>query len=445
MEQKREHWGSRWGFILATMGSAVGLGNIWRFSYAMGSNGGSAFLIIYLLSVILIGFPVMLIEFSIGRRGQDDAVQSFKKIAPNTYWYVAGGLGVLAAFLILSFYGIIGGWSLRYTFEYLAGGIAGDSQAFFLDFIAQPVAPIFWSLMFMGLTVVIVLLGVQKGIEKSSKWMMPILSLLVIGLAVYSLTLGGTAEAFAFMFQPEWSAFTDPDVYIAALGQAFFTLSLGMGIMLTYGSYLKPEERLTSSAAVIILLDTGFALVSGLMIFPALFAFGLDPTEGAGLVFIVLPVIFEALGGIGVFVGLLFFVLLSIAALSSSISLLEVSVAFLMDRVNMTRKGITLLLGTVIFLLGIPSSLSQGAMEITVLGSSFLDFMDLLTANVLLPSSALLSVLFVAWTWSKEDVFTHTDLDKSSMRNSFYGLSRFFAPVAITLVLGFGVFNWLFV
>jgi len=297
----------------------------------------------------------------------------------------------------------------------------------------------------MGLTVVIVLMGVQKGIEKSSKWMMPVLSLLVVGLAIYSLTLGGNAEAFAFMFQPEWSAFTDPGVYLAAMGQAFFTLSLGMGIMLTYGSYLKPEERLTSSAAVIILLDTAFALVSGLMIFPALFAFGLDPTEGAGLVFIVLPVIFEALGGIGVFVGLLFFVLLSIAALSSSISLLEVSVAFLMDRVKLTRKGVTLLLGTVIFLLGIPSSLSQGAMEITVLGSSFLDFMDLLTANVLLPSSALLSVIFVAWTWTKQEFIEHADLNKGSLGASFLGLSKYFAPLAISAVLVFGVFNWLFV
>ncbi len=445
MEKKREQWGSKWGFILATMGSAVGLGNIWRFSYAMGSNGGSAFLIIYLLSVILLGFPIMLIEFSIGRRGQDDAVQSFKKIAPKTHWYIAGGLGVLAAFLILSFYGIIGGWSLRYTFEYLTGGIGGDSEAFFINFIGQGVSPILWSFLFMAITVVIVYMGVQKGIEKSSKWMMPLLSLLVIGLAIYSLTLGGNAEAFAFMFQPEWSAFADPSVYIAAMGQAFFTLSLGMGIMLTYGSYLKPEERLTSSAAIVILLDTAFALVSGLMIFPALFAYGLDPTQGAGLVFVVLPVIFEALGGVGVFVGLLFFVLLSIAALSSSISLLEVSVAFLMDRVKLTRKGVTLLLGSIIFLLGIPSSLSQGAMEINVLGSSFLDFMDLFTANVLLPSSALLSVLFVGWTWKKDEVLKHTDLDSGSMGGAFLGLAKYFAPLAIGAVLVFGVFNWLFV
>ncbi|MGO1918463.1 MAG: sodium-dependent transporter [Alkalibacterium gilvum] len=444
MSAKREQWGSRWGFILATMGSAVGLGNIWRFSYAMGSNGGSAFLIIYLLSVILLGFPIMLIEFSIGKRGQDDAVQSFKKIAPKTSWYIAGGLGVLAAFLILSFYGIIGGWSLRYTYEYLSGGIGGDSSAFFQNFIGQSVSPILWSFLFMALTVAIVLMGVKKGIESSSKWMMPILSLLVIGLAAYSLTLGGTAEAFAFMFQPEWSAFTDPEVYLAAMGQAFFTLSLGMGIMLTYGSYLKPDERLTSSAAVIILLDTSFALISGLMIFPALFAFGLDPTEGAGLVFIVLPGIFDALGGIGIFVGLLFFVLLTLAALSSSISLLEVSVSFLMDRVKMTRKGITLLLGSIIFLLGIPSSLSQGAMDITILGSSFLDFMDLFTANVLLPSSALISVLFVAWTWKKQDIYTHTDLKQGAVGTAFLMLARFFVPVAIALVLVFGIFNWLF-
>ncbi|OJF93824.1 sodium-dependent transporter [Alkalibacterium sp. 20] len=445
MQTKREQWGSRWGFILATMGSAVGLGNIWRFSYAMGSNGGSAFLIIYLLSVILLGFPVMLIEFSIGKRGQTDAVEAFKKIAPKSSWYIAGGLGVMAAFLILSFYGVIGGWSLRYTFEYLTGGITGDSQSFFLNFIGQSYAPVLWSLLFMALTVGIVFMGVQKGIESSSKWMMPILSFLVIGLAIYSLTLGGNAEAFAFMFQPEWSAFADPSVYLAAMGQAFFTLSLGMGIMLTYSSYLKPEERLTSSAAIIIALDTGFALISGLMIFPALFAFGLDPSEGAGLVFIVLPVIFEALGGAGTIVGLVFFILLSLAALSSGISLLEVSVAYFMRKLNMSRKKVTVLVGSVIFLLGVPSSLSQGAVEITVLGSSFLDFMDLFTGNILLPLSALISVVFVAWTWTKKEILEHTDLDKGSMGPSFIGLSKYVAPLAIGVVLFFGVFNWLFV
>jgi NSS family neurotransmitter:Na+ symporter len=442
MEQKREQWGSRWGFILATMGSAVGLGNIWRFSYAMGEGGGSAFLIIYLLSVLLLGFPVMLIEFSIGRRSQADAVQAFKKLAPKSPWFIAGGLGVLAAFLILSFYGVIGGWSLRYTFEYLTGGITGDSSEFFSGFIGSTVSPLIWQFIFMALTIGIVFIGVQKGIELSSKWMMPILSILVIILAAYSLTLGGTAEALNFMFRPEWSAFADPNIYLSAMGQAFFTLSLGMGIMLTYSSYLKPDERLTSSAAIIIVLDTVFAIISGLIIFPALFAFGLDPAEGAGLVFIVLPNIFEALGGIGTIVGLVFFILFSLAALSSAISLLEVSVSYFMRRLNMSRKAVTLIVGLVISLLGVLSSLSQGAMEITIMGDSFLDFIDGFTGNILLPLSALISVLFVTWTWKKEDILAHTDTDGTAWSGLFIFTAKFIAPIAILVVLIIGILNW---
>ncbi|MCC5894704.1 MAG: sodium-dependent transporter [Alkalibacterium sp.] len=443
MEQKREQWGSRWGFILATMGSAVGLGNIWRFSYAMGSGGGSAFLIIYLISVLLLGFPVMLIEFSIGRRSQADAVQAFKKLSPNKPWYIAGGLGVLAAFLILSFYGVIGGWSLRYTMEYLTGGLNGDSSEFFGNFIGSTFEPVLWQFIFMALTIGIVFVGVQKGIESTSKWMMPILSLMVIALAIYSMTLGGTVEALNFMFRPEWSAFTDPNIYLTAMGQAFFTLSLGMGIMLTYSSYLKPDARLTSSAAIIIVLDTAFAIISGLIIFPALFAFGLDPAEGAGLVFIVLPVIFEALGGIGTIVGLSFFILFSLAALSSAISLLEVSVAYFMRRLNMSRKVVTLLVGVVISLLGVLSSLSQGAMDISLFGYSFLDFIDGFTGNVLLPLSALISVLFVTWSWSKEDILIHTDTKGTPWGEAFIFVSKFIAPLAILVVLVLGVINWI--
>lgn len=442
MQQKREQWGSRWGFILAAMGSAVGLGNIWRFSYAMGEGGGSAFLIIYLLSVLVIGFPVMLIEFSIGRRTQTDAVDAFKKLAPKSGWLFAGGLGVLAAFLILSFYGVIGGWSLRYMMEYLTGGITGDPQDFFVGFISDPVSPVFWQFVFMALTVGIVFLGVQKGIELSSKVMMPVLSILLIGLAAYSLTLGGAEEAFAFMFQPDWDAFTNPSVYISAMGQAFFTLSLGMGAMLTYASYLDPEERLTSSAAIIIVLDTLFALVSGLVIFPALFAFGLDPAEGAGLVFMVLPNIFEALGGIGTLAGIVFFVLLSMAALSSAISLLEVAVAYFMRRFKASRKAVTLIVGSVIFLLGVPSSLSQGAMEITILGDSFLDFMDAFTGNLVLPLGGLIMVLFVGWTWTKKEILDHGDVSDQSWGPLYVLTAKFVAPVAILLVLIIGMMNW---
>lgn len=442
MEQKREQWGSRWGFILATLGSAVGLGNIWRFSYAMGSGGGSAFLIIYLISVLLLGFPVMLIEFSIGRRSQADAVQAFKKLSPDKPWYIAGGLGVLAAFLILSFYGVIGGWSLRYTMEYITGGISGDSSEFFSNFIGSTFQPVLWQFIFMALTIGIVFIGVQKGIELTSKWMMPILSLMVIGLAIYSMTLGGTVEALNFMFRPEWAAFADPNIYLSAMGQAFFTLSLGMGIMLTYSSYLKPDERLTSSAAIIIVLDTAFAIISGLIIFPALFAFGLDPAEGAGLVFVVLPVIFEALGGIGTIVGLIFFILFTLAALSSAISLLEVSVAYFMRRLNMSRKVVTLLVGLVISLLGILSSLSQGAMEITLFGDSFLDFIDGFTGNILLLLSALITVLFVTWSWKKEDILKHTDTEGTAWGETFIFVSKYIAPAAILVVLIIGIINW---
>lgn len=442
MKQKREQWGSRWGFILAAMGSAVGLGNIWRFSYAMGEGGGSAFLIIYLISVLLIGFPVMLIEFSIGRRAQTDAIDAFKKIAPKSGWFIAGVMGVLAAFMILSFYGVIGGWSLRYLFEYLTGGITGDSADFFVGFIGDAASPVFWQFLFMAMTIGIVYLGVQKGIELSSKWMMPTLSFLLIGLAAYSLTLGGAREAFTFMFQPEWDAFRDPQVYLSAMGQAFFTLSLGMGAMLTYSSYLDPEEKLTSSAAIIIALDTLFALVSGLVIFPALFAFGLDPAEGAGLVFIVLPNIFEALGGVGTLVGLVFFVLLSMAALSSAISLLEVAVAYFIRKTNMGRKKVTLLVGLVIFTLGVPSSLSQGAMDITIFGAPFLDFMDAFTGNLLLPLGGLIMVLFVGWTWTKKEILHHGDVGQQAWGPFYVLTAKFIAPVAILLVLVIGLMNW---
>ncbi|OJF91140.1 sodium-dependent transporter [Alkalibacterium sp. 20] len=443
MKDTREQWGSHWGFILATMGSAVGLGNIWRFSYAMGSGGGSAFLIIYLISVLLLGFPVMMVEFSIGRRAQADAVESFKKIAPKTAWFIAGGFGVLAAFLILSFYGVIGGWSMRYTWEYISGGVTGDSSAFFTNFIGDTFSPVFWQSLFMLLAVGIVFIGVQKGIELTSKLMMPILSFLIIALAIYSMTLGGTTEALNFMFRPDWEAFADPNVYVTAMGQAFFTLSLGMGIMLTYSSYLNPDERLPSSAAIVIALDTAFAIISGLVIFPALFAFGLDPAEGAGLIFIVLPTIFEALGGIGVFVGLVFFVLFTLAALSSAISLLEVSVAYFMRRFNKSRKVVTVLTGIAITLLGVVSSLSQGAMEITVFGYSFLDFIDGFTGNVLLPLSALLAVIFVTWTWKNDEILEHTDTKDTSWGPSFIFVTKYIAPLAILVVLIMGMLNWL--
>lgn len=442
MSKEREHWGSRWGFILAAMGSAVGLGNIWRFSYAMGEGGGSTFLVIYLLSVILIGFPVMMIEFAIGRRAQTDAIDAFKNLAPKSFWVVAGGMGVLAAFVILSFYGVIGGWSLKYIFSYLTGGISGNTETYFTEFVGTTIEPIGWQFLFMGITVAIVMLGVQKGIETSSKWMMPILSILLIVLAGYSLTLGGASEALTFMFHPDWSAFTNPSVYFAAVGQAFFTLSLGMGIMLTYGSYLSPKDKLTSSAAYIIILDTLFAIIAGLVVFPALFAFDLDPTQGAGLVFVVLPTIFEGISGIGLVVGVAFFILLALAALSSAISLLEVVVAYLIRRLGVSRKLATLGIGFVIFLVGIPSSLSQGAVTINVFGDSFLDFMDKFSGSLLLPLGGLIIAIYGTWSWKSDELLEHTDLKGVAWAPVFLFFAKFIAPLAILVILVFGMLNW---
>lgn len=442
MKKEREQWGSRWGFILAAMGSAVGLGNIWRFSYAMGENGGSTFLIIYLLSVILIGFPVMMIEFAIGRRAQTDAIDAFRKLAPKSFWVVAGGMGVIAAFVILSFYGVIGGWSLKYIFSYLTGGISGDASQYFSGFVGSTFEPIGWQFLFMGITIAIVMLGVQKGIETSSKFMMPILSLILIALAIYSLTLGGASEAFSFMFHPDWSAFTNPEVYFAAVGQAFFTLSLGMGIMLTYGSYLSPKEKLTSSAFYIIILDTLFAIIAGLVIFPALFAFGLDPAEGPGLVFVVLPTIFEGISGIGIIVGVLFFILLALAALSSAISLLEVVVSYVIRRFTISRKVATITVGLIIFLVGVPSSLSQGAVDISILGDDFLTFMDKFTGSLLLPLGGLIIALYGSWSWKSEKLHQYTDLEGVSWAPVFVFFGKYVSPIAILIILVFGMLSW---
>lgn len=442
MKKEREQWGSRWGFILAAMGSAVGLGNIWRFSYAMGENGGSTFLIIYLLSVILIGFPVMMIEFAIGRRAQSDAIDAFRKLAPKSFWVVAGGMGVIAAFVILSFYGVIGGWSLKYIFSYLTGGISGDASQHFGGFVGSTFEPIGWQFLFMGITIAIVMLGVQKGIETSSKFMMPILSLILIALAIYSLTLGGASEAFSFMFHPDWSAFANPEVYFAAVGQAFFTLSLGMGIMLTYGSYLSPKEKLTSSAFYIIILDTLFAIIAGLVIFPALFAFGLDPAEGPGLVFVVLPTIFEGISGIGIIVGVLFFILLALAALSSAISLLEVVVSYVIRRFNISRKIATVTVGLIIFLVGVPSSLSQGAVDISILGDDFLTFMDKFTGSLLLPLGGLIIALYGSWSWKSEKLLQYTDLEGVSWAPIFVFFGKYVSPIAIFIILIFGMLSW---
>ena len=436
----REQWATRWGFILAALGSAVGLGNIWRFPYLAGENGGAAFLIIYILCVVLIGAPVMMAEFMTGRRSQSDAVQSITKIAPGKPWFLAGGIGVAAAFFILTFYGVIAGWGLKYLFSYLTGGLwrppADGYAGFFETFVSKPFEPIIWQAIFMAVVIGIIYLGVKKGIELSSKIMMPVLGILVLILAIYSISLEGSSEGLAFLFSPDWSAFTEPGVYLAAMGQAFFSLSLGMGVMITYSGYLSQQERLPSATGSIITFDTLFAVLAGVVIFPALFAFGGDPTEGPGLVFITLPEIFGSMGGFGAVIGFLFFFLFSVAALSSAISLLEVSVAYFMRRFSMNRQTTALMIGIIIFMIGIPSSLSQGAVEgLNLLpDTDFLSSIDFITGSIMLPLSGLIIALFVGWGWRKTELFEQSDFGQTGLGMALLWLLRVVVPIAVFLV-----------
>jgi neurotransmitter:Na+ symporter, NSS family len=435
-EAAREQWGSRLGFILAAMGSAVGLGNVWRFSYMTGENGGAAFLIIYLACVFLLGVPIILAEFTIGRRAQSDAVGSFEKIAPKKPWYIAGFMGVLAAFMILSFYAVIAGWTMKYFFSYLTGAMPKEGIGdFFGGFITSSAEPLIWQFVFMALTAGVVLVGVKKGIEKANLILMPFLGVLLIGLAIYSMSLGGTKEALTFLFKPDWSAFTNPEIYIGALGQAFFSLSLGMGALITYGSYLSKKEKLPSAALSVATLDTSFALVAGLVIFPAVFAFGVDPAEGVGLAFVVLPEIFAQMGA-GTIVGLAFFFLLFAAALSSAISLLEVPVAYFMRKFEWSRKKATLILGGIVFLLGVPSSLSLGVWSSFTLlpGKGVLDSMDFISGSILLPLGGLVIALFLGWGWKKADALQASDMSEGLLTNLWIFSLRYLSPVAIVLI-----------
>ncbi|PRO64276.1 sodium-dependent transporter [Alkalicoccus urumqiensis] len=443
----REQWNSRLGFMLAALGSAVGLGNIWRFSYVAGENGGAAFLLIYLICIALIGVPIVMAEFTIGKRAQSDVVGAFQSLAPGKPWVIGGFLGVASAFIILAFYGVVAGWSIYYFLQYLGGGPdlagAGGSEAFFGSFHTGAVFPLLWQFLFMFITVGIVFVGVKKGIEKSNKLLMPLLAILVLILAGYSMTLDGAGEAMAFLFSPDWSALADPGVYIAALSQAFFSLSLGMGALITYGSYLKQKEKLPGAAAGVATMDSLFAIVAGLMIFPAVFTFGIEPGSGPGLVFVVLPEIFDSLA-VGPIFGLLFFFLLSAAAVSSGVSLLEVAVAYFMRQMNWSRKTASVIIGSIIFVLGIPASLGFGAWStVTIIGENgILDSMDFLASYIFLPLGGMIIALFIGWGWKKSDALQASDFGETTLGTIWIWILRIVAPLAILAIFLYSTGIW---
>ena len=439
MAGNRGHFGTRLGFNLAAAGSAVGLGNIWKFPYLAGQNGGAVFLVFYLGFVFTIGLSVMLAEFAIGRTTQRNPVGAFKALKGGP-WVAVGAMGVVTGFIILSFYSVVGGWTVAYAAKSATGLLATqDVKALgsaFVGFIGDPVEPVVYHGLFMVPTIAIVARGVDIGIERACRILMPLLFLLLVVLCVRSLTLPGAGAGIAFFLEPNFSKIS-AELVTAALGQAFFSLSLGMGAMITYGSYLSRQVNLPGAALWVTTLDSVIAVMAGFLILPAVFAFGFDPGAGPGLTFITLPAVFSQIPG-GAFFGILFFMLLAVAALTSAISLIEVVVAYLVDERGIPRPRAAIGAGFVIFLLGIPSSLSLGVWSsFTVAGKSIFDIMDYLASNIMLPAGGVFIALFAGWVAFPRllDGSQGGIGDDFRWAGVWQGICRYVAPVAIAVIL----------
>ena len=446
MDNQREKWGSKLGFILAASGSAIGLGNIWRFPYVVGENGGAAFIIIYLICVALIGLPVLMGEVLIGRSGQRNPVGSFKALTNSKFWPLVGGMGIIGGFIILSYYAVVAGWSLGYIYEAVAGSfyqfITPNSAA---DHFNNLNANVYWIVgMFVGfmiLTMIIVFFGVQKGIERGSKIMMPALLLLLLIVMVKGITMEGSEAGLTFLFEPDWSKISGLTI-LEALGQAFFTLSLGMGAMLTYGSYMSEKDSVPSSSIQIVFLDTMIAIIAGIAIFTAVFSTGLNPSSGEGLIFHTLPVVFSKMIG-GYFFSILFFILLTIAAITSAISLMEVVTAYFVDEKKWKRHTAVIVFGTATILFGIPSALSFNIIsEWRIFGLNYFELLIYVTANIMLPLGGFLIAIFIAYVWGLDKAVI--DLIKGA-ENVFQRkvwllkfwrlIIKYLAPILILVVL----------
>ncbi len=441
----RDGFGSKIGVIAAAAGSAIGLGNIWRFPYVLGESGGGAFLLIYIGFILAIGFPVMLAEMTIGRKAQANALGSFKRLAPGKPWYLIGLMGIVAAFLILAFYSTIAGWTLEYLVQAISNGFSGRSSEelknSFEIFQSGTLRPILWQVVFMLLTGFIVFSGVRQGIEKYSKILMPLLLVIIVIISIRSLTLPGAAAGLEFLFKPDFSKITW-EVILGALGQAAFSLSIGMGTMITYGSYIGKDVNLPKTALQVSIADTLIAVLAGVMIFPAVFAFSIDPAEGFGLVFIVLPNIFAKMAG-GYFFSILFFILLSIAALTSTVSVLEVVVAYFAEELKMSRKKATIIASVAITFIGLFATLSFGPLKNMIfLNRTIFGWFDYLSANILLPLGAIFIVLFVGWVMKRKAVAEEWSFGgKKRFRFApvFMIIMKFVAPIAIAMVFIYGL------
>ena len=440
---EREHFKSTFGVLVAMAGSAIGLGNLWRFPYMVGVYGGAAFIFVYIILVFLLCLPILFSEVIVGRRSHTNAFIAFERLAPGSAWKWTGILMVATPILVVSYYSVIGGWSLEYlfkacTFSFTQGATRDELGTIFNSFITSTWTPIIWHTVFLLLTAAVILGGVNKGIEKFGKVMMPLLFLTVIAIAVRSVTLPGAGEGLVYLFKPDFSKIT-PEVCAAALGQGFFSLSVGFGIMLTYGSYTRKEANIALNSTWTAVADLMFALIASCAIMPAVFAFGLNPQEGPGLVFETLPFLFANMP-LGGFVAILFFLALLVAALTSSVSLFEVGVAWLVEEKHLSRKTSTWIVFAVTWAIGVLCSLSFGRLSgISIFGNSIFNFLDKLSANWLMPLGALLIVIFTGWKMKKSDVideFTNGGTLRGNARLSgfIYFLIRWLAPVAILII-----------
>lgn len=440
--QPRDKFVTGLGVIAATLGSAVGLGNIWKFPSLVGQNGGATFILVYLISTLLVGLPVMISEITLGRRARANAITSLQKVAPGRPWWLIGLSGALAAFLILAFYTEVACWVFAYIFKALAGGLLSTdpevtSQAF-IALVTNPVQSLIWQWVVLVMVGIIIILGVSKGIEQTTKRLMPVLFMLLIILVVRSLTLPGAGEGLAFLFAPDFSRLTGP-VLLAAMGLSFFKLSVGMGTMITYGSYFREDQNIPKTTLTVMLADLTVSILAGIAIFPAVFTFGYQPEAGPSLLFITIPSIFASLPGGAVF-SALFFILAAIAATGAMLSIMEVPVAYLNERAGMSRFLATTITVVLLALVGSTAALSSSLLaNFKLFGMTMFDLFDFTTSNILLPVGGLFLAIFIGWVWGWSNVerslTNNGQLKNVRLVKAYFFVIRYVTPVLVLLVL----------
>lgn len=440
----RAHWSGRLAFVLAAAGSAIGLGNLWKFPYITGMNGGGAFVLVYLICIALVGLPILIGELYIGQKGQSNAVASFEKMhKKGTFWALPGYMGLLAAILILSYYSVVGGWILDFGLRAVSADFEGKSAKVIADMLgglfSDPGRMAISHTIFMALTTAIVVGGVKNGLERWTKILMPTLFVLLVIMFIKAIGMGGFGKAMEFLFKPDFAKLTAESI-LEAVGHSFFTLSLGMGAMITYGSYLNENENLIKTGALVAFLDTFIALMAGVVIFSIVFSFDLEPGSGPGLMFATLPGLFAQLPG-GYYLAVAFFALVSFAALSSSVSILEVTVSYFSEKMNQSRKKVSIISGLVIYVMGFLPLLSfNKAADVKIFGVGFFDLFDIISSNYLLPIGGLLISLFMGWILSKDACDKITGGNKIASAGLLWSL-RVVAPGAVFVVLYSKIFG----